>query len=182
MKEPGFGRMLLSALALGCAILVGFVLGLRAGDKSRRNPPVMTLAAFPGLDSMYALPDTAVVVPGVPEDSESDSEIIPEAAPVPSPNKPVSSLSKQQIAQGVEYLASHNRWNRDEMEEIPSLAGLWDAVNTYQTDEISRYNETLGSTPLTAIVEGLGRKQKHGYYAAKSDSVITLSTYIKRLR
>ena len=167
LKEPGFGRMLLSALALGCAILVGFVLGLRAGDKSRRNPPVMTLAAFPVLDSMYALPDSAIVVPDVAEDAETE---------------PVSSLSKQQIAQGVEYLASHNRWNRDEMEEIPSLAGLWDAVNTYQTDEISRYNETLGSTPLAAIVEGLGRKQKHGYYAAKSDSVITLSTYIKRLR
>ena len=183
IKEPGFWRMLLGALALGCAILVGFVLGLRAGDKSRKNQPVMMLAAYPVIDSMFALPDSSMVVSGISDLSEDDSESSPEVEiPAAPADKPALSLSKQQIAQGVEYLASHNRWNRDEMESIPSLAGLWDAVNTYQIDEIRRFNESLVSTPLTSIVEGLELKPKKGYYAAKADRVITLSTYIKRLR
>ena len=105
----------------------------------------------------------------------------PETPDIPvEPEKPA--LTKQQLAQGVEYLATHNRWNRDEMEKIPALAGLWDAVNTYELDEIRGYNERLASTPLTTIVDGLERSPKQGYYAAKTDHVITLSTYIKRLR
>ena len=68
------------------------------------------------------------------------------------------------------------------MEKIPVLQGLWDAVNTYQFDEIRRYNDLLASTPLTAIADGLERNPKKGFYAAKADQVITLSTYTKRLR
>ncbi len=176
MKEPGFWRMLLGALALGVAILVGFAVGLRVGDRNRRQvqPPVSSLLLLPPVDSV-AEPDTSAVspemeMPEVPETPESPVE----------PEKP--DLTKQQLAQGVEYLATHNRWNRVEMEKIPALAGLWDAVNTYELDEIRGYNERLASTPLTTIVDGLERMPKQGYYAAKTDHVITLSTYIKRLR
>ena len=173
LKEPGFGRILLGVVALGCSILIGFVVGLRAGDRSRkgqRQEPVSGVLA-PISSAEPAAKDTSVV------DTLAVDTLVVEPVPEKTP-----SFSRQQVAQGVEYLASHNRWNRLEMEKIPVLAGLWDAVNTYQLDEIRRYNEVLASTPLTSIVEGLEHNPKSGFYAAKTDQVITLSTYIKRLR
>ena len=173
LKEPGLMRLLLGVGMLGCAILVGFVLGLRAGDRNRRikrDSEISQLALLS--DSMLRVAvDTAAV----------DTSVVETPVEVePAPKQ--ATFSQQQIAQGVEYLASHNRWNRDEMEKIPVLQGLWDAVNTYALDEIRRYNDLLSSTPLTAVVEGLEQKPKQGFYAAKADPVITLSTYIKRLR
>lgn len=188
LKEPGFGRLLLSVLALGCAILIGFVVGLRAGDRNRKKQPQEpvsgVLAPISSADSTV----DSVTGSGFAGDSAAvdttatvDTTAAPEPPAWPAPEKKPS-FSRQQVAQGVEYLASHNRWNRLEMEKIPVLAGLWDAVNTYQLDEIRRYNELLASTPLTSIVEGLEHNPKSGFYAAKADQVITLSTYIKRLR
>ena len=160
-QNPSIFKHLLSAAGVVLAVLVGFVLGLRYGDRNRPKPaePETTVVAF--VDTLPA-PDTVTVVEPV------------------VPKKP--SPSKTDIAQGVEYLATHNRWNRDEMEQISALAGLWDAVNTYALDDIRSYNDILGSTSLTEIVKGLENKPKKGYYAAKYDHVITLSTYIKRLR
>lgn len=182
LKEPGFGRLLLSALALGCAILIGFVVGLRAGDRSRKK---QTQEAVSGVLAPISSTDSttgSAPAPGFASDSAVvDTTTVPEPPAQPEPPK-TPSFSRQQIAQGVEYLASHNRWNRLEMEKIPVLQGLWDAVNTYQLDEIRRYNDLLASTPLTAIADGLERNPKKGFYAAKADQVITLSTYTKRLR
>ena len=171
-RNSGWFKHLLGAGVLGIAILLGFVIGLRTGDRigmSRLLRPVMDLS---GAADSLAVVDTLAVPDTIPV---QDSLVVeaPEA---------VAKFTKQQVAQGVEYLAAHNRWNRDEMEKIPALQGLWDAVNTYSLEEIRAYNETLASTPLTSIVEGLERRPKQGYYAAKNDHVITLSTYIKRLR
>ena len=172
-KEPGFGRIVLGAIALGCAIMVGFVLGLRSGDRHRKQPPVTAM-----LSLSMPIPDDLLA----PADS-SDTALAEAAV---EPEEPAAAAqpdyTPSQIAQGVEYLATHNQWNRDEMETIPALQGLWDAVNTYQLDQIRGFNDRLASTPLTAIVEGLERTPKAGFYAAKKDHVITLSTYIKRLR
>ena len=162
-KNPGLFKHLLSIAGLVVAVLIGFVLGLQFGDRNRPEPAGPEGAVDPVDTLVVALVDT-VAVPAEPE---------PEKTPKPS---------KTDIAQGVEYLAAHNRWNRDEMEKIPALAGLWDAVNIYDLDQIRSYNDVLGSTPLTTIVEGLEKKPKTGFYAAKNDHVITLSTYVKRLR
>ena len=172
-KEPGIGKLALGALALGLAILVGFVVGLRMGDRIRSNPEgagteIVESVDTTAVDEPSAEPDTTAVAPEVPAEPESGNAL--------------SRLSKQEIAQGVEYLASHNRWNREEMEKIAALSGLWDAINVYDINLIRQYNDVLASTPLTAIVEGLDRRPKEGFYASKNDQVITLSTYIKRLR
>ena len=134
---------------------------------------------------MMSRTDSAALEPGAETGTQSDAEAETEAEAL-SAEQPAApqraTFSPSQIAQGVEYLATHNQWNRDEMEKIPALQGLWDAVNTYQLDLIRSFNDQLASTPLTAILEGLERTPKTGYYAAKADHVITLSTYIKRLR
>ena len=157
-------RVTAAAAVIGCAILVGFALGLRTGDRrERREASADTLQRVsPPLDTLAI--DTAVTV-----------------AP-PDPPAPPKGPSKRDVTLGVEYLASHNQWNREEMERLSALTGLWDAVNTYDLEEIRRLNETLDSTPLAAIAEGLAHNPKQGYYAAKGDHVITLSTYIKRLQ
>lgn len=188
-KEPGFGRIVLGALALGCAIMVGFVLGLRSGDRQQKQPPVPVMLSFsmPLPEEMMSRTDSAALEPeaatGTQMDAEAGTETEAETVSAEEPSVPQrAAFSPSQIAQGVEYLATHNQWNRDEMEKIPALQGLWDAVNTYQLDLIRSFNDQLASTPLTAILEGLERTPKTGYYAAKADHVITLSTYIKRLR
>ena len=169
--------VLLKAAALGVAILLGFLLGVLVGDRERRNQGGQANGVS---DSLTV---SLMAVDSLEEEAAPDSSAVeaPEASEaVPVPGTP--SFSKKEIAAGVEYLATHNRWNRDEMEKIPALQGLWDAVNTYQLGEIRRYNDYLASTPLITIVEGLEKNPKRGYYAAKADHVITLSTYIKRLR
>ena len=160
-RNTGIWKHLFSIAGLGIAILIGFVLGLQFGDRSR--PRIQTPELPPAI---------------VPADTVAVADTVQAEPVVVKPPEP----SKKNIAQGVEYLAAHNRWNRDEMEKIPALTGLWDAVNTYSLDDIRAYNDVLGSTPLTTIVEGLEKKPKKGYYAAKNDHVITLSTYVKRLR
>ena len=142
---------------------------------------------MPLSEEMMSRTDSAALEPGAETgtqmDAEAGTEAEAEALSAEQPAAPQrATFSPSQIAQGVEYLATHNQWNRDEMEKIPALQGLWDAVNTYQLDLIRSFNDQLASTPLTAILEGLERTPKTGYYAAKADHVITLSTYIKRLR
>jgi len=176
-NAPGVWKHLLIAAGLGVAILIGFVMGLQFGDRVRHQPdrlevPDIQLLADTILGSeasVYTDTEKLVLAP--------DSLVAP-ADTLTNDSGP----SRKEIVQGVEYLAAHNRWNRDEMEQIPALHGLWDAVNTYSLDKIRAYNEILGSTPLTTIVEGLEKKPKQGFYAAKNDHDITLSTYVKLLR
>lgn len=178
MKPQKMLPVLLKAGALGVAILLGFLLGIIVGDRERRKHDPEPKAAADTL--AIASVDTLVVDTLAVEVPEADSTAVVAPETPETPEQP--QFTKKEIAAGVEYLATHNRWNRDEMEKIPALQGLWDAVNTYQLDEIRRYNDYLSSTPLITIVEGLEKSPKKGYYASRNDHVITLSTYIKRLR
>ena len=165
-KNPSIFKHLLGAAGVGIAILIGFMLGLWVGDRHRGEPlpelptGLLSIDSLPPVDSLSVV-DTLVVEEKVPEVSES---------------------TKRERAEGVDYLTKHNRWNRDEMEKIPALRGLWDAVNHYNVEEIRKYAEVMECPPLTTIIEGLEASQKTGYYASKNDRNITLSTYIRRLQ
>ena len=165
-KNPSIFKHLLGAAGVGIAILIGFMLGLWVGDRHRGEPlpelptGLLSIDSLPPVDTL-AVVDTLVVEEKVPEVSES---------------------TKRERAEGVDYLTKHNRWNRDEMEKIPALRGLWDAVNHYNVEEIRKYAEVMECPPLTTIIEGLEASQKTGYYASKNDRNITLSTYIRRLQ
>ena len=173
--------VLLKAAALGVAILLGFLLGVLVGDRERHGAKGEAGGDADSLAFSLMATDTLAEETTVDAASAVDSTAVEDTTAVPeTPQQPT--FSKKEIAAGVEYLATHNRWNRDEMEKIAALQGLWDAVNTYHLDEIRSYNDYLASTPLITIVEGLEKNPKRGYYSAKSDHVITLSTYIKRLR
>ena len=162
-------KHLLSAAGVVGAILLGFVLGLWVGDHHRTETPAVdpSVVVDSVITGFVAAVDTSEVasapdtLPKVPEISES---------------------TRKERAEGVEYLTKHNRWNRDEMEKIPVLQGLWDAVNHYDLETIRKYAEIIECPPLTAIIEGLEQSNKTGYYASKNDRNITLSTYIRRLK
>ena len=165
-KNPSIFKHLLGAAGVGIAILIGFMLGLWVGDRHRGEPlpelptGLLSIDSLPPVDTLPVV-DTLVVEEKIPEVSES---------------------TKRERAEGVDYLTKHNRWNRDEMEKIPALRGLWDAVNHYNVEEIRKYAEVMECPPLTTIIEGLESSQKTGYYASKNDRNITLSTYIRRLQ
>ena len=161
--NPGVLKHLLSAGGVGVAILIGFALGLWVGDRHRQQPEAPLVADSLAV-GFVAQPDTVVV-----------------AEPVRDTVPDVSESTKKERAAGIEYLTTHNRWNRDEMEQIPALKGLWEAVNHYDLETIRKFAEVMECPPLTAIVEGLETSRKTGYYASKNDHVITLSTYIRRL-
>ena len=165
-RNPSIFKHLLGAAGVGIAILIGFMLGLWVGDRHRGEPlpelptGLLSIDSLPPVDTLPVV-DTLVVEEKIPEVSES---------------------TKRERAEGVDYLTKHNRWNRDEMEKIPALRGLWDAVNHYNVEEIRKYAEVMECPPLTTIIEGLESSQKTGYYASKNDRNITLSTYIRRLQ
>ena len=167
-RNPSIFKHLLGVAGVGVAILIGFVLGLWVGDRGR-NEQSAAPASSAWVDSLAAVqaavPDTVVTV-------EPVRDTLPE----------ISESTKKERAEGIDYLTKHNRWNRDEMEKIPALRGLWDAVNHYNVEEIRKYAEVMECPPLTAIIEGLEASQKTGYYASKNDRNITLSTYIRRLQ
>jgi hypothetical protein len=167
--KPNLFKHLLSAAAVVGAILLGFVLGLWVGDHRRTETPATEPSA--GVDSMISNIVAAV----------DTNEVV--ATPDTLPKMPeISESTRKERAAGVEYLTKHNRWNRDEMEKIPVLQGLWDAVNHYDLETIRKYAEIIECPPLTTIIEGLEQSHKTGYYASKNDRNITLSTYIRRLR
>ena len=165
-------KHLIGAAGVGGAILLGFVLGLWVGDHNRKEPSSPDPAVV--VDSVMA----GFVAPVAPLDTT-----VAEAALDTVPKMPeIAESTKKERAAGIEYLTTHNRWNRDEMEKLPALQGLWDAVNHYDLETIRKYAEVMECPPLTAIVEGLEQSQKTGYYASKNDRNITLSTYIRRLQ
>lgn len=162
-------KHLLSAAGVVGAILLGFVLGLWVGDHHRTETPAVdpSVVVDSVITGFVAAVDTSEVA----------------AAPDTLPKVPeISERTRKERAEGVEYLTKHNRWNRDEMEKIPVLQGLWDAVNHYDLETIRKYAEIIECPPLTAIIEGLEQSNKTGYYASKNDRNITLSTYIRRLK
>ena len=64
----------------------------------------------------------------------------------------------------VAYLDANKKWNRERMEAIPGLAGLFDAINTYNFDELRtvwapRLRESSRFADLMRSVEGSRSKR-----------------------
>ena len=176
-KNPSVFKHLLSAVGVGGAILLGFVLGLWVGDRNRNAKPAEAPSVL--VDSVMAgYPATTDTMAA----HATDTSLVEAAQDTLSKVPDVSDITKKERAAGREYLNKHNRWNRDEMEKIPALQGLWDAVNHYDLETIRKYAEVLECPSLNTIVEGLEQSHKTGYYTTKNDRNITLSTYIRRLQ
>lgn len=95
-----------------------------------------------------------------------------------------------EIGSVIEYLDSHSKWNRAEMEKFKDIQGLWDALNERRFDDILKYKQQLHeSTTFNKLVEAI-EENKHktflGSFNSKPDDYdITIGSkekgYIKKL-
>ncbi len=101
--------------------------------------------------------------------------------------KPVLPLEADHLA--IDYLDGNERWNRTEMEEIPELVGLWDAVNSYDYAGIASYFRLLQYSDnyinlFNAVrnnLEAAKQRNGNGEVYSNSDEII-LPSYIFRFR
>lgn len=93
-------------------------------------------------------------------------------------------VNKDDSTAAINYLDENNVWNKDEMENILCLKGLFDDMNNFALEKIKHdWSKKLsGSKNFTqvvnAVTNNLEKKQK---YNEKSDFKITFTNYIKRL-
>lgn len=89
----------------------------------------------------------------------------------------------------IEYLDWNERWNKSEMDEFPELAGLWEAVNSYDYAGVASYFRLLQySDNYMNLLNGLRdnleavneRSERGEVYSAGND--IILPSYLFRFR
>ncbi len=101
--------------------------------------------------------------------------------------KPVLPLEVEHPA--IEYLDGTESWNRSEMDAIPELAGLWDAVNSYDYDAMASYFRLLQYSDnymnilncLRNNLKAVSEISGSGATYSQGDDII-LPTYIFRFR
>ena len=101
--------------------------------------------------------------------------------------KPVLPLDVEHPA--VQYLESNERWVKAEMDEIPELSGLWDAINTYDYDTLISYFPLLNTSNnymslLNRMRENLKEVNNfhNGGKRYSGDRTLVLQAYMFRLK
>lgn len=95
-------------------------------------------------------------------------------------------FTAQQLASATAYLDTHKVWVKADMDTIPPLAGLWDALNECRYDTVAGYAIRLdGSETLKAITDTLATFSSGPLYGKPLNSdnrSITVETYGSLLR
>lgn len=90
-------------------------------------------------------------------------------------SKAEGSADTKGMSKAIEYLDSHNNWSKSEMDKIPDLKDLFDALNTYDTSAIARLQVKLsGSKKLKAIAELMDKNSESiptGSFDANGSSI-----------
>ena len=91
-----------------------------------------------------------------------------------------------------DYLDTHEKWNRNEMEKFPEISGLWDAINNRDFNQILIHEEQLkGSSRFKELVQAVKDNQNKSfpqpYIKSPNDVDITIgnrdarNSYIQKL-
>lgn len=87
-----------------------------------------------------------------------------------------------------DYVQTTQVWNRDSMEAIPQLKGLWDAVNHYDYTKIDAINSKVNSPFLSDLSAKLRASVKKNFYVlypnpedGNAKKNITISIYVSKL-
>ena len=159
--------------ALGA--LGGFILGLLAayiiGYCDSHN--FRLHAAWPPIE---AVPITETPAGGAPSDTIPTDTVTSSAG-----------FTAVQIAEAVTYLDTCKVWNKADMDSMPPIAGLWDALNECRYDDVAGYAIRLdGSDALKAIADTLKAFTPNVLYGIplniSGDTAITPETYGSLLR
>ena len=98
-----------------------------------------------------------------------------------------SKKSNTDIEKIINYLDSHEKWNRTEMDGFKEIQGLWDALNECRFDEILKHKylkELEGSKKFKELLRAIRKNvchQSSKKYNNDGDYDITVEKYIKNL-
>lgn len=162
------------AVGAGC-LLVGFLAGWLCSGSSETSEEIQVTVSEeePEEVPVPTVTATAVIPPSqaTVAPQETPAEPAPEQAPaVDTPENPAPAAQTQpaqtpaDYSAAVAYLDANKKWNRERMEAIPGLAGLFDAINTYNFDELRtvwapRLRESSRFADLMRSVEGSRSKR-----------------------
>ena len=171
LKEPGFGRILLGVVALGCSILIGFVVGLRAGDRSRKRQPQEPVSGVlaPISSAEPAAKDTSVV------DTLAVDTLVVEPVPEKTPSeKPVQEPSEAPQVEPAETFSSESAPEAVDVPADTSVSASVETTSVETTADVTSdaANSGDGQTRvcLTALVQTSEGDVLHLYNIYPSDT------------
>lgn len=141
-KKEKKNNLILIAVAVG-ALIAGFLIGAFVfGGKKEAAPVEATVE-----QAEEPAPQAAPIPVPKPEAAPAEA---PQAAPAeteaPAPEAdkaeqaaPAANLTAADYAKGVEYLDANKKWDREAMQAIPALAGLFDDLNNYDFNRIKTF-------------------------------------------
>jgi|GEM_PF-4866086 hypothetical protein len=158
------------------ALLVGLLLGLLIGGGSGEKPEKEKKQKKEKVEKVQTVEpvETADAADATAQPLAQAAAAQPAEQPATQPAAPADANYEA----AVKYLSDNNVWNRDEMEKIEGLQGLWSALNYYNAPVLKEYNAKLNVDKLTQIINLIEQKKHKSQYAKETDPVITLSSYL----
>ena len=138
-KKEKKNNLILVAVAIG-ALIAGFLIGAIAFWEGNKAAPETTVPQIEE-PAPVAAPIPVPKPESTPADSSNTKPSKPQAstAEKPEPAEAHAQLTAADYAKGLEYLQANKKWNRDEMQAIPALDGLFDDLNTYNFERIKTF-------------------------------------------
>lgn len=176
-------RIIIGAVALIAGFLLGWLIMGGSSDKATNDTPT---------------PDTEAVAPTQEITTPQAPAPEPVAAPTPAATPATAAAAPAQPVQpaadasaGVKYLDDNRAWNRDEMERIPALQGLFDDLNNYRYAQVlekwkTRLAASKNFAAVVRAVEQGSRKKKFvpaagATYCRPGDLTISYINYTYRI-
>ncbi|MCQ2137910.1 MAG: hypothetical protein MJY60_04310 [Bacteroidales bacterium] len=175
------------ALALGLVIGAGVTWLLMSNNEPapRHEAAEKEIAV---VEERVKEPVVEEVIEEEPAEVEEVTEEVKEEVKEEPAQKPAATAANS-VSAAVEYLSGHKVWNREEMEAIPALAGLWDALNERNFAVIKSFSSKFsGVEDFGKLLDAIKKLEssgggtsdfKHKY--TESDHDITIKGYIDKV-
>lgn len=174
-------RIIIGAVALIAGFLLGWLIMGGSSDKDHKDAPETETTTV-------AMQEEVAEQPAAEATPVATSE--PAPAQVASEPAPAAQTATDASA-GVKYLDDNRAWNRDDMERIPALQGLFDDLNNYRyTQIVDKWGPRLAASKnfaaVVRAVEQGSRKKKFvpaagATYCRPGDLTISYINYTYRI-
>lgn len=182
--RAGYSRNILAA-AVAVALIVGFFIGWAVPGCSSSST---------GAGNAVADSIAEAIAPAQPAPAEQAPAVqapAPAATPATAGAPAATAAPAGDAREAVAYLDANKAWNREDMERIPALRGLFDALNTYNyTALTTTWKERLSASKnfakVVTAVEGGSRKKKFvpgagATYCRPGDTTISYINYMYKV-
>lgn len=106
----------------------------------------------------------------------------------PEQQKEETKKSENNYDSIIEYMDHQIKWVKTDLDKYPEIKGLWDALNTYDFETISRFKEPLKKSVIfTSLISAIENDKKTkddytGSFCSANDFEITISRYIDKIK